>query len=225
MGYIYKIENKLNEKKYIGQTIKPLEKRFSQHKHNYTKSYFSQLALYQAFQKYGIDNFSFEQIEEVPNEKLDEREKYWISYYNSYYDGYNSTLGGRATPLYEWDIDDIIEKYQELKSARKVAEIIGCDHSTIDRILNEAGVKRYTQGQQKSPDNIVLENSNETKIFPSGKDAALWLIANGYSKSNNPRNVRVYVNEYAQGKKIGTYLGFKIYYESKRQSTPQATED
>lgn len=225
MGYIYKIENKLNEKKYIGQTIKSLEKRFSQHKHNYTKSYFSQLALYQAFQKYGIDNFSFEQIEEVPNDKLDEREKYWISYYNSYYDGYNSTLGGRATPLYEWDIDDIIEKYQELKSARKVAEIIGCDHSTIDRILNEAGVKRYTQGQQKSPDNIVLENSNETKIFPSSKDAALWLIANGYSKSNNPRNVRVYINEYAQGKKIGTYLGFKIYYESKRQSTPQVTED
>lgn len=60
MGYIYKIENKLNGKKYIGQTIKSLEKRFSQHKNNYTKSYFSQLALYQAFQKYGIDNFSFE---------------------------------------------------------------------------------------------------------------------------------------------------------------------
>ena len=31
MGYIYKIENKLNGKKYIGQTVKPLEKRFSQH--------------------------------------------------------------------------------------------------------------------------------------------------------------------------------------------------
>ena len=225
MGYIYKIENKLNGKKYIGQTIKPLEKRFSQHQHNYNKPYFSQLSLYQAFNKYGIESFSFEEIEEVPNELLDEREKYWINDYNSYYDGYNSTLGGRATPLYEWDIEDIIEKYHQLKSARKVAELLGCDHSTIDRILNSAGVKRYNQGQQKSPDNIVLEKDNQTFVFPSSKDAALWLIANGYSRSKVPRSVRIYVNEYAQGKKEGTYLGFKIYYESKIQSAPQVTED
>lgn len=86
-------------------------------------------------------------IEEVENEKMDEREKYWIEYYDSYFNGYNSTLGGRATQLYNWDIDDIIEKYQELKSARKVALEIGCDHSTIDRILNENGVPRFTAAQ------------------------------------------------------------------------------
>lgn len=225
MGYIYKIENKLNGKKYIGQTIKTLEKRFSQHQHNYNKPYFSQLSLYQAFNKYGLENFSFEEIEQVPNELLDEREKYWISYYNSYYDGYNSTLGGRATSLYEWDVDDIIEKYHQLKSARKVAELVGCDHSTIDRILNTEGVKRYTIGQQLSPDNIILEKDQQVFIFPSSGDAAKWLISNGYSKSKTIRNVRIYVNEYAQGKKQGTYLGFKIYYESKRQSAPQVTED
>ena len=225
MGYIYKIENKLNGKKYIGQTIKSLEKRFSQHQHNYNKSYFSQLALYQAFNKYGIENFSFDEIEEVPNEKLDEREKYWINYYNSYYDGYNSTLGGRATQLYEWDIDDIIEKYHQLKSAREVAKIIGCDHSTIDNILNTAGVKRYSPAQQQSIGNIILEKNGETYSFPSTRDAAVWLISNNYSKSKSIRNVRVYVSEYASGTKIGTYLGFNIYYESKRQSTPQATEE
>lgn len=86
--------------------------------------------------KYGIDNFSCEEIEEVENKQLDEREKYWIKYYNSYYDGYNSTIGGRLVELYDWDVEDIIEKYHQLKSARKVAKIIGCDHNTIDRILN-----------------------------------------------------------------------------------------
>lgn len=216
MGYIYKIENKLNGKKYIGQTIKELEKRFSQHKHNYNKSYFSHLSLYQAFNKYGIENFLFEKIEEVPNNLLDEREKYWINYYNTYYDGYNSTLGGRTVSLYEWDTDDIIEKYHKLKSARKVAELIGCDHSTIDHILNAAGVKRYTQGQQKSPENVILEKDNQTFIFPSSKDAALWIISNGYSKSKNSKNVRAMINDYLKGKKKGTYLNFKIYYESKR---------
>lgn len=49
---------------------------------------------------------------------LDEREKYWIEYYNSYFDGYNSTLGGRLVQLCNWDVDDIIEKYLETKSAR-----------------------------------------------------------------------------------------------------------
>ena len=84
MGYIYKIENQINHKVYIGQTIKSLNKRFSQHKNNYTKPYFSQIHLYRAFKKYGIENFSFEKIERVNDEDLDEREKYWIAYYNSY---------------------------------------------------------------------------------------------------------------------------------------------
>ena len=137
MGYIYKITNTLNDKVYIGQTIKTVQKRFTQHKNNSNKEYFSQIVLYKAFNKYGIENFICEEIEEVPNDKLDEREKYWIEYYDSYFNGYNSTLGGRATQLYNWDTDDIIEKYMILKSARAVAKEIGCDHSTIDRILNE----------------------------------------------------------------------------------------
>jgi hypothetical protein len=34
----------------------------------------------------------------------------------------------------------------KLKSARKVALEVGCDHSSIDRILNENGIKRFTPG-------------------------------------------------------------------------------
>ena len=78
--------------------------------------------MYKAFRKYGVENFTFEEIEEVENDLLDEREKYWISFYDSYYNGYNSTIGGRLVQLYDWDVDQIIELYMELKSARKVAE-------------------------------------------------------------------------------------------------------
>ena len=98
MGYIYKITNKINGKIYVGQTIKNYEERFRQHRLNYNKEYFSQIVLYKAFKKYGIENFSFEMIEEVEREKLDEREKYWIEYYNSYVKnncGYNITFGGQ----------------------------------------------------------------------------------------------------------------------------------
>lgn len=223
MGYIYKIENNINHKIYIGQTIKFYEERFKQHKVNYTKEYFSQLALYKAFNKYGIENFTFLPIEEVANELLDEREKYWISFYDSYYNGYNSTLGGRLVELYEWDIDKIIERYMVLKSARKVAEEIGCDHSTIDRILNENKIKRFTLKEQRVYNNVVIENEKEKYSFIDNRECAIFLIEKGYTKSKNVDYISHAIREAIKQNKY--YLGFKIYCESKIQSTPLVTED
>ena len=212
MGYIYKITNTLNNKIYIGQTVKSVQKRFTQHKNNSNKEYFSQIVLYKAFNKYGIENFICEEIEEVPNEKLDEREKYWIDYYDSYFDGYNSTLGGRATQLYNWDVEDIIEKYLNLKSARAVAKEIGCDHSTIDRILNENGVKRFTVSQQQSKP-LYFKKGEELYRFETTRDAAIWLIDNKITKMTNPNLVRQEITSRIRNNK--KYFGFEVYYESK----------
>lgn len=212
MGYIYKITNTINDKVYIGQTVKTVEKRFQQHKNNSNKKYFSQIVLYKAFNKYGIENFICEEIEQIENEKLDEREKYWISYYDSYFNGYNSTLGGREIQLYDFDIDDIIEKYQELKSARKVAKIIGCDHNSIDNILNNAGVHRYTALEQKACP-ISLEKKGQKFYFDSSTEAAQWLIDTNRVKSRSLKCVRNYLtNNYLKNK---LYYGYKISYESK----------
>ena len=49
--------------------------------------------------KYGVENFSFEIIEET--EDILTREKYWINFYNSYSNGYNATLGRRWKKLYK----------------------------------------------------------------------------------------------------------------------------
>ena len=68
MGRIYKITNDINNKIYIGQTIKTLTKRWQQHKCNSTKEYFKQIVLYKAFKKYGIEHFYIEEIEEVEND-------------------------------------------------------------------------------------------------------------------------------------------------------------
>ena len=222
MGYIYKITNTLNDKVYIGQTIKTVQKRFTQHKNNSNKEYFSQIVLYKAFNKYGIENFICEEIEEVPNDKLDEREKYWIEYYDSYFNGYNSTLGGRTTQLYNWDTDDIIEKYMTLKSARAVAKEIGCDHSTIDRILNENGVKRFTPSQQQSKP-LYFKKKDEIHHFETTREAAEWLIENGITKMTNPNLVRQEITNRIRNNK--KYFGFEIYYESKIQSTPPVMVD
>lgn len=55
---------------------------------------------------YGLEHFMIEPIEkDIPNEQLNEREQYWISYYDSFHNGYNSTIGGdcgnfEMTPVY-----------------------------------------------------------------------------------------------------------------------------
>ena len=85
---IYKITNLCNGKIYIGQSV-DIQRRWRDHK-NCTSDY----ALYRAFRKYGLENFQFDVIEECNVDQLNEREKYWINYYDSFFHGYNETLGG-----------------------------------------------------------------------------------------------------------------------------------
>jgi group I intron endonuclease len=93
---IYKITNKINNKSYIGQS-KDIEARWSEHKRtafNDNRDEY-EFPLYRAFRKYGIENFTFVILEET--ESLEEREKYYINFYNSKENGYNQTSGGNCT--------------------------------------------------------------------------------------------------------------------------------
>ena len=93
MTGIYKITNKLNGHSYIGQSIH-IEHRWLEHKSKYNWERESKKPLYLAFQKYGLENFDFEVLEECENKDLSSKEKYWIEYYNTYQNGYNQTCGG-----------------------------------------------------------------------------------------------------------------------------------
>lgn len=75
---------------------KILKKRFEEHKSQYNSMQNYNKTLYKAFRKYGLNNFSFEIIEETSLENMFNREKYWINFYNSYKEGYNETLGGEG---------------------------------------------------------------------------------------------------------------------------------
>ena len=92
------IINKINGHKYIGMSNN-IERRINEHKN---KSFSSNKkddlnkVLYKAIRKYGWDNFDWVILEECPNDKLKEREIYWIDHYNTYKDRnhYNETPGG-----------------------------------------------------------------------------------------------------------------------------------
>ena len=93
---IYLITNKVNGKKYVGQSI-DIEERWKRH---IIASKKSELVIYRAMRKYGIDNFDFSILEECSVDKLDEREIYWISELDTYNNGYNMTIGGKGHNLY-----------------------------------------------------------------------------------------------------------------------------
>lgn len=103
---IYKYENKINHKIYIGQSVN-IQHRFYTHKsaafnknvHEYNS------LLSQAIREYGLENFDFQIIHEVSKEEYEANhnilnilEEHYISQYNSYKDGYNATPGGNTFP-------------------------------------------------------------------------------------------------------------------------------
>lgn len=94
---IYKIENLVNHKLYVGQSI-DIEERYKQHIYkafnNNERAYNS--AIHQAFRKYGIENFKLEVIEQCNIDELDEKEIYWIKQLDTISpNGYNISLGGQ----------------------------------------------------------------------------------------------------------------------------------
>lgn len=133
--WVYKITNIQNNKVYIGQTIRPVEQRFHRHindaMNNILDTHFAR-----AIRKYGKDSFKIEIIDTATTqEELNEKEQYWIRYYDAINQGYNETdaiskCGGNTymskTPK---EMEVIKEKIRETKlggknpMARKIKRI------------------------------------------------------------------------------------------------------
>lgn len=105
------------------------------------------MVIKRAIHKYGKDNFIIEQIEQCNQEDLNDREKYWINFYDSYRNGYNSTLGGQDTPKLPkllHKTDEIIDLYNAGFSLRELAREYNVDHATIKLILTKSKIPLRT---------------------------------------------------------------------------------
>ena len=206
MPYIYKITNQINNKCYIGKTMKinPYE-RWKEHQREKDKPSEQHRAIYCALNKYKIENFTFEIIEEVSQQELNAKEQYYIQHYNSFHNGYNETLGGDGTAYLELPEQDICQYYLKCLSIQDTADFFNHDWDTIKQVLYKYKIPLLQSGEWSkiNQGNAVVQidkNTNEIiKIFSTVGEADK---ATGGSK---------HIGSVCQGKRK-TAAGYKWKY-------------
>lgn len=155
---IYKITNKVNGKCYIGQS-NDIHRRWKQELAPNAKL---NPHLARAFEKYGIDNFEFEIIEECQRERLNEREQFYIEIYHSIDPnlGYNKTEGGDGNLGRHFIMsEEQKEKIRKANTGRKY---------TDDKLINV----RYACQHKIDPNQIVIYCYETNKYYLSIGKAA-----------------------------------------------------
>ena len=145
MGVIYKITSP-SGRIYVGQTS-DFKKRYASHKH-FLKKGDRQYILYNSFKKHGFENHKFEIIEEVPDEKLNEREVFWIKELNTcVHDnkrGMNMTPGGESGSG-PWMHDIERRKKQAQKFSGVGNPFFGKQHTEEFKIKKSKEVSEYNK--------------------------------------------------------------------------------
>lgn len=119
--YVYfnkaKYEKEGIEKYYVGQTVRTMEQRAGKDGTGYHwDDPNCDYKFARAIKKWGWDAFEGRVLEEVYEEDLDELEKFYIKYFDSYENGYNTTLGGEGTRGYNYNEE---AKKRQSKAQRK----------------------------------------------------------------------------------------------------------
>jgi hypothetical protein len=178
MGYIYKIENTVDNKVYIGQTIQDLETRWRCHRKKSSNCRY----LKSAIQKYGIDNFEFKLVCITFDNQLDDMEKEYIEQYDCLApNGYNLRLGGNSEnhhtdtkrkiantllqnrKIIQFDIEG--NRLKSFYCLREAAESVGCSPSSIGYCCN--GRYKTTKGYRWKYESIDSNGTECESNLPS----------------------------------------------------------
>jgi group I intron endonuclease len=229
-GIIYKVANLINGKVYIGQTVNTLRKRKTQHKTASKRKKYEDMLLYKAFKKYGFENFEWKIIDNASNENdLNEKEVYWIKYYNSYIgfkncNGYNMTLGGHGKrgAIHSEETRKKLSKF-------RTGKWIGSDSPTAKKVvclnLNGTFVKSYGCLDDASKDvgcSLSLISSNCTGNRSSAY-GFIFIFEDDYNEETVKRRVEQYLDSSDFCRILRTGLDGK--YIKTYNSTKEAGED
>lgn len=185
---IYCHLNKINRKRYIGQTSKKCAKyRFVKNGNGYSR----QPKFYNAIKKYGWDNFEHIILEDniKTQEEANLREQYYIKKYNTIKDGYNCTEGGNTAASYvkksvnQYTLDGVfIQTWKSLSAAGEGTNIaIGSITKCCKGELKSAGnfIWRYNTNNysniekwfKKTVAKAIKQYSKDGKLINTFKSA------------------------------------------------------
>lgn len=179
IGIIYKVTNDFNNYVYIGQTTYLLENRWEWHVKK-SQNLKDNCKFHKAIRDFGAEHFKIEELIRVDVKELNDQEIYYINKYDSFFNGYNSTLGGGGKRSYIYTdkriVDDIITLYKRGISSNKIAAKYKVDKATIIRVLKLYHI--YIKGRSFNL------NKEDTSILIS-------LYKEGYSLSTLARKYKV----------------------------------
>lgn len=224
MAFIYKITNLLNGKIYIGQTRMTVKQRMYKH---YSRANQDDITgIDAAIKKYGKENFSVETLEECEEEKLDERERYYINLFSSYDNGYNLTLGGQdgIGSLKTFSIEEVEAALQKGGTIKQASKILNCCEQTLSSFMKRNSIENPYQNKGKV-ENILgkgrqfKEGDQAKRVyckeldknFSSLKECAQFLIDNGYSKASSMEAARKGLSRHLTGER-NSYLRMHFTY-------------
>ena len=122
-GHIYLITCLVNQKKYIGQTIHEVSRRYTNH---WSDSKYSDTVLYRAFKKYGRENFAVEEICTAERDHLNALEAYYAEQYETYVwdnnPGYNSKICGEGGTKGYKASEETCKKLADAQRGRKASD-------------------------------------------------------------------------------------------------------
>lgn len=153
--------------------------------------------------KHGVENFFIELIEECSLNEVEEREKYWIEFYQSFKNGYNATIGGDGKSYIDREI--VIKNYKELGEIKSVAKIMNISEDSVHNILLENNIKiKQTSQLNKEkmgiPVSMYSLNNELLKTFSSYGEAAKWLIDNNLTNCKID-TIRTHISAVCNGKR------------------------
>lgn len=146
---IYMIHNKINNKVYIGQTV-DIDNRWMQHRSRLRCQNHENKHLQAAYNLYGEDAFEYVLLEECERNELNEKEIFYIQYYDSYKTGYNQDLGGQGCKGYKHSEDEIL-KMRQVQNPKAVLRLdsnlsiidewVSCSHAAKTLGFSARGIK------------------------------------------------------------------------------------
>lgn len=161
---IYKFQNLITKEVYIGQSVN-LEERYQRHQRDFITG---TTDFYKGVQQWGWNNFSYEILELCSKDDLNNRESYWIDFYDSFYNGYNETKGGSN----KWSVneDDIKKLYLIGLSPKEIQNKLNIGLSTVYKYIS-----CYPEFQATQSVNEIFQYSTQGEFiqkWASRKEAA-----------------------------------------------------